>query len=390
MRGEDPAAIRIIDLTPTKRTEAIEANIDFVKTDVTDDDAVSKAFKKPWPKHVESLPLTVFHCVAYIRAADRHSAFVPLYQKVNIIGTKNVLEAAQAAGASCFIATSSASNAARVPSFWPAPWTRWSKDIYQLLPNAEPASLDAPLSSFVGCYSWSKAQAEKLVRSANNPEANFYTGCLRPAHAIYGHGVENPSSITWDYLRRGGSPTWIAGVVSNFVNAQNVSIGHLAYENAILNKTNPGGKAYCVTDPNPPLQYSHLYETLITCAHPLTPISFKPVPHIMMLLISYMVEAYVLLRHYYLPFLPPVDGDLTFLQPATFQLCTVNLVFTDTDAQKEIGYRAPIDSKEGFALAVVDWNKKIEENARKKIDAGEGGDVLIQEENGVPKAPNVH
>ena len=361
MRGEDPAAIRIIDLSPPTREEVARLGIDYVKTDISNAQAVDAAFEKPWPKHVESLPLTVFHTIAYINAADRNPIFLPPYIKVNIEGTKNILHAAQKAGATCLIATSSASIALRPPAYFPWPWQRWPRDIYQYLPNAEPNRLDAPLASFGSCYAWSKAQAEMLVRSANTP--SLLTGAIRPGHAIYGDGVENPSSVTWDYLRRGGNPTWISRVVAHFVYAQNVSIGHLAFEDALLKSDGAekvGGKAYCVTDPNPPIVYGELYRALTTLAHPSTTPAFPNVPHILMLLLSYILETYRIVRAAYFGFLPPLSGDIAMLQPATFNMCTLHIVYSDERAREEIGYRAPITTLEGFARAVKAWNDGVE------------------------------
>lgn len=360
MRGEDAAAIRILDKSPSTRKEAIDANIDFVLTDVSDKDAVGRAFAKAWPEHVQTRPLTVFHTVAYIKANERTSDFLPPYVKVNILGTKNVLSTARAAGASCFIATSSASVAMKPPAYFPPPWQLLPTGVIQTCPNAEPKTLDAPLDLYGCCYAWSKAQAEKAVHEANDPTAGFLTGAIRPGHAIYGHGVENPSSLTWDYLRRGGSPSWMHNVVAHFVCAQNVSIGHLAYEDALLQRGHSGGRGYCVTDPNPPITYASLYDTLDEVAHPATPVKFTPFNPIIMLLLAYVVEAYVLLQHRYLGFLPKLTGDLVFLQPAVFNMSTLHLLYTDDAARRDIGYRAPINTLEGFSLAVADWNAKVE------------------------------
>lgn len=390
VRGEDPAAIRIIDLSPPRRKEVLENNIEFINTDISDSKAVSHAFNAQWPSKVKSLPLTVFHCVAYINPSDRYADFLPIYEKVNIYGTENVLKAAQAAGASCLVATSSASVGLKPPTYFPWPWQRWPKNIWQFVPNAEPATLDGPLESYGSCYAWSKARAEKLVREANDPKAGFSTGCLRPGHAIYGHGLETSSSISWDYLRRGGSPTWITHVVTQFVHCANCSIGHLAMENALINKTNPGGKAYCVTDPNPPILYGQLYRALETLAHPLTPIAFLRIPHVALLLPAYAIEAYRLLQHRYLSFLPKIIGDVAMVQPGVWNMCTLHIVYTDTAAQEEIGYRAPFTTLEGLALSVLEWNRNVEEKAKSKIDQGKGEEVTVQGASTVPKAPNVH
>lgn len=120
-----------------------------------------------------------------------------------------VLAAAKSAGCSILIATSSSSVSMRPRSFFALPWGKFPKDGFQVCNDLSMESLDRPLSDFFGCYAYSKARAEKLVREADDPENGFRTGVIRPGHAIYGHGDENPMSLTWDYLRRGGSPTWL-------------------------------------------------------------------------------------------------------------------------------------------------------------------------------------
>lgn len=380
MRGENPQAIRILDITPTKRPEAAE--IPYVKTDVTDSESIKAAFTQSWPNEVKDLPLTVFHCVAYIRVTSRKADFLPFFTKINTKGTQNVLEAAQSVGASVFISTSSGSIAEKAPSFFPWPWQRWPRDIFQFMPNAEPLSLDLPLSKWTSCYAYSKALAEDLVLKANTP--NLRTGTIRPAHAVYGHGVDNSSSLSWDYLRRGGAPSWIWSCVGNFVNAQNVSIAHLCYENALLNKGHAGGKGCCATDPNPPITFRHLYNTLQTLAHPLTPVKFTKTPHVTILLFAYCVEAYELMRVRYLNFLPAVQGDLAMIQPTMFQTACLHLVATDTKAREEIGYKAPISTRDGLAWAVLDWNEKVEANSKRKLEQGKGGEVYVQQGSSMP------
>lgn len=357
MRGENPDAIRIVDMNPPTRKDTID-KVDYVKADVSDVNTVKSAFQKTWPKSTTALPLTVFHCVAYINVRDRHPDMLAPYLKVIVQGTENVLETARQSGATCFITTSSASVALRPPSYFPYPWQRWPKDIYQLVPNADVSSYSSPLEEFAGCYAWTKMKAEDIVLKANSPA--FLTGTIRPGHAIYGHGANNPSSFTYDYLRRGGSPSWIAYLSANFVNAQNVSIGHLAYEDAVLKKGHPGGKGYCVTDPDPPIVYREVYKLMEVLAHPSTPLTFKYISFVILLLMSYPIEQYLLLRHRRLSWLPALPEEMTYLQPALFNCCTLHIVYTDTAAQEEVNYRAPIHSLEGFALAVLDWNDEVE------------------------------
>lgn len=71
MRGEDPRAIRIVDLVPNIRPDVVAAKVAFHKTDVSDPKSVAAAFDAPWDASVKSLPLTVFHTVAMINPGVR-------------------------------------------------------------------------------------------------------------------------------------------------------------------------------------------------------------------------------------------------------------------------------------------------------------------------------
>lgn len=364
MRGEDPKAIRIVDLVPNIRPPVMAAHVPFFKTDVSKPESVAAAFDAPWDPRVASLPLTVFHTVAMINPSDRKARFLGPLIKVNIEGTRNVLAAAQKAGASCFIATSSGSVGAGVPTYFPIPFTT-GKDIYQFRENADPpVSLGAPLEEFPICYTWTKAQAEKLVREATSDRCP--TGIIRPTNGVYGSGIEQSSSLTWDYLRRGGGPTWLKEVVGPFVASQNVSIGHLAMEKALLEKK-PGvaGSGYCLTDPNPPIRYGDLYLALSTLAHPSTPVNFPTVPFILMYLLSLLVEQYKILRLDFFPSLPPLTGDFAYLLPGVFKVCTTHMVFPGTKAEKELGYRGAYTTLDGVCEVMVEWNQKAEAKANK-------------------------
>ena len=206
MRGENPAAIRIADLQAPRRELAVKHKIQFLKADVTDPSSVKDVFNSPWPAKIANAPLTVLHTVAYIHAGYGKADFLDKYIRVNVEGTRNVLEAAKSAGCDIFIATSSASIGIKPSNFLFPPWQKYPKHHLQVSENADPPSLDK-LENFAGCYAYSKALAEKLVTDADNKKGGFRTGAIRPGHAIYGHGDQNPSAVVYDYLRRGGLHT---------------------------------------------------------------------------------------------------------------------------------------------------------------------------------------
>ncbi|KAL4949775.1 hypothetical protein BDW69DRAFT_69216 [Aspergillus filifer] len=373
-RGENPAAIRALDLQPP-RGDILDQGVVFVKTDITDEAGVQSAFSQPWHGSVADLSLTVFHNAAVIRPAERHEIFLPFCRKVNVGGTENVLNAAKKAGASCFVSTSSGSVCMRRPDFWVAPWTKTPKNIVQVLSDATEPPKEH--DQFFGCYAISKFEAETVVRGADDPKSNFRTGCIRPANGVYGVGSETSATLISMYLRMGGGPTWLPHVIQNFVNAENVSIAHLAYEQRLIEHTaspdtlpNIGGQSFIVTDPNPAITFSDIYLALTTLAT--TPIRFPYVPPVPMYILSYLVEWYVLFRHFYAPFLPAVTGDLNRLQPSVFSISNPHLIIDDSRARESaekggLGYNPPLTTLNGVCKEVVHWNRLAAEKGAEVV-----------------------
>ncbi|KAL4751872.1 hypothetical protein BDW72DRAFT_82436 [Aspergillus terricola var. indicus] len=373
-RGENPAAIRALDLQPPRR-ELLNLGVTFVKTDIVNEAAVQSAFSQPWPSAVADLSLTVFHNAAMIRPADRHKAFLPLVRKVNVGGTINVLNAAKAAGASCFISTSSGSVCMRRPTFWIPPWTKTPRHAVQVL--SDETKLPKEHDEFFGTYPISKLEAETLVRAADDLKTNFRTGCIRPANGISGVGSESSATIIGLYLKMGGGPTWLHPIIQNIVNAENVSIAHLLYERRLIEHTaspsilpNLGGDAFVVTDPNPAISFGDLYLLMTTLAT--TPVRFPYVPPVFMLILSHFVEWYVLLRLFYFPWLPEVTSDLRRLQPAVFAISNPHVIVDDGRARKApqdggLGYNPPLTSLDGACKELVHWNQLAAENGAAAI-----------------------
>lgn len=382
-RGEDPTALRILDLlSPTQ--DILDQGVDYIKTDITDSQAVTTAFSKPWPTPVTTLPLTVFHTAAIIRPQDRLEMFLPLCSKVNIDGTVNILSAAKKANASILISTSSGSITLHKPSFWIPPWSKYPGQIVQVI-NDE-STLPPTHDQFFGNYAVTKAEAERLVRAADDRTSNFRTGCIRPANGIYGIGSDASMSITGVYLRNGGSPTWVEPVIQSFVNAENVSVAHLLYEKCLLDQSEPGsslpdigGQAFVVTDPNPAISFSDIYTLLGTLSA--TPVSFPVIQPVVLLLFSYLVEMYAVLQHKYLFWLlPGLTGGLAQMQPSLFAISDVFCFADDGRARRRpvdggLGFNPPITTLEGMCKQLVDWNRRVEN--RKDGVGGKGVEVGV-------------
>ncbi|KAE8146485.1 hypothetical protein BDV25DRAFT_162347 [Aspergillus avenaceus] len=362
MRGESPSAIRILDLRAPKQ-DILSKGVAYILTDITSEQAVQDAFTHPWPEDVANLPLTVFHNAAVIRPGDRLKAFLPLCRGVNVNGAVNVLNAAKKAGASCFIATSSGSVCLRRFPLWFAPWTA-PKHMVQVVHDE--VKLPEQHDDFFGNYAVVKAEAEHIIRSADDTSTNFRTGCIRPVNGIYGIG-DTTASVTGNYMKSQGSPSWTYNVIHSFVNAENVSIAHLLYEQRLLEhpttkRPDIGGQAFAVTDPNPPVQFDDIYRLLCTVVQ--TPMAFPHVPIIPFVLLSYLIEAYSFLQYVYLPRLPRITGDLATLQPGLFAIANAHVIGDDSRARQTpeeggLGFVAPITTLEGMCKEIRAWNDSV-------------------------------
>lgn len=166
--------------------------------------------------------------------------------------------------------------------------------------------------------------------------------------------------------------SWVRPIIQSFVNAENVSIAHLLYEQRLLEQSQPnpplpniGGQAFVVTDPNPAIAFSDIYMLLTTFSK--TPLSFPTLPPAPMLLLSYFIEFYAYIQYRFLSWLlPELSKDLSQLQPALFAVSDVHCFADDSRARLEpqlggLGYQAPITTLEGMCKQLVDWNRRAEE-----------------------------
>ncbi|KAH7174704.1 uncharacterized protein B0J16DRAFT_388529 [Fusarium flagelliforme] len=361
-RGTPPKSIRIVDIRETERNDmqtGLAVQVDFIQTDITSTAAVNQAFTKPWGPEIAHLPLTVFHTAAIIVPSARSKHLYTFSEAVNVQGTKNVLAAARAASASVFSSTSSASISIRPVQPFVSPWVSEPRNFWQALDVADFYKPLRKHEDYFGNYPASKATAERLVCGAN--EGSFRTGCIRPANGVYGNPTDNPVG---GLLARSIQPTWISHVVQNFAHGANVAVAHLHHE-AVLAEEDcaQAGRPFVITDIGPPITFGDTY----TAVRLLSVHSFRPMvlPPIFMLLLSIVVEWYILLP-YQFPILrrilPDLEGDINKLQPGLFSICT-HLIASDAEAKKPVsegglGYEGIVTSLDGIVMEIIEWNKE--------------------------------
>ncbi|KAM5355740.1 hypothetical protein ACJ41O_002386 [Fusarium nematophilum] len=384
--GTPPDAIRIVDVRAPKGhldpAAGGTTQPGFIATDITSMASVDGAFSAPWPASVSGLPLTVFHAAAVIRPAERSLLLYHRCARVNVSGTANVVAAARSAAAGVLIATSSSTVAAR-----PVPWLRWSiftgsddddgpPGFVQVLTEDD---FDSPLREAHADYSTnymrSKAEAERLVCAADEPEAveaaassagtrtrpPLRTAAVRPGNNVYGG---RDDIVLGRILADGHAFTFSAPWAQHWVSAGNAALAHLQCEAALLgpHASRVAGRPYLARDAGPPLRFDDMYS--IVAVSSVTGLVVGYPPPVVLLLLAYAIEAYIVLLNRF-PWLQRAlaepRGPVSMLQPATFS-SAVSLILDDSLAKKSpadggIGYQPACTSVEGMCAQVAQWNE---------------------------------
>uniref|UniRef100_A0A8B9H086 Sterol-4-alpha-carboxylate 3-dehydrogenase, decarboxylating n=3 Tax=Astyanax mexicanus TaxID=7994 RepID=A0A8B9H086_ASTMX len=172
----------------------------------------------------------VFHCASPAPSSDDQA----LFQRVNVEGTRTVIQACQEAGVQKLVLTSSASVVFEGTDI---------KNGEEDLPYAKKP---------IDYYTQTKIQQEKLVLQACNKEKGFLTVAIRP-HGIFGPRDPQLVPILVDTARR-GKMKFIIGDGSNLVDftfVENVVHGHVLAAEYLKPDSPLCGKAYHITNDEP-------------------------------------------------------------------------------------------------------------------------------------------
>lgn len=279
----------------------------FLRTDITDPASVRAA--------IEGADV-VFHNASAVHTRQGH---VELVRKVNVDGTRHVIDACRAAGVRRLVYVSSGSVVYE------------GRDIE----NGD-ESLPYPTASQAP-YADSKIEAEKLVLAANDPQ--LATIALRP-HVVFGphDGRFLPALIA--HAKSGrlrvqvGRGTWLSDYtyVDNLVDALLLAADRLAPASAI------SGKAYFITNGEPMPFWDFVRRVIDRLRLP--PIRYA-VPHQLVYGIAAMKEAFETLRG---GEVMPEDGLTRF---AIRYMCTHHY-FSIERARRELGYVPRVSVAEGI------------------------------------------
>lgn len=175
-RGE--TTIRILDIVPPEPKLLDSQVVTFVKTDITSRASVEAGLLTPFPA-TGSPPSVTYHCAATIRFWERASYTYHESYRINVEGTRNVVEVAKTLPHkdTILIYTCSSDVVLPRPRFMRLgeDYTHWPYNTV-VISDADPPKSDSHRS--ISCYARSKTEGEKLVLKANTE--GLRTGSLRP------------------------------------------------------------------------------------------------------------------------------------------------------------------------------------------------------------------
>ncbi|TFK67346.1 NAD(P)-binding protein [Pluteus cervinus] len=365
LRGE--TYIRILDIQLPRATDLIEnPSVTFVKTDITEISSIHAALTQPFPNTNKKVEV-IYHTAAAIRFWDRLGYTWPATYRVNVLGTRNVVEVAKQlqseAGTKANISliyTSSIDAAQASVKF-----SRLSWGPKVLL--RDPSDLITPETSD-RCYQRSKLEAEAIVKSADCAagKGTIRAGIVRPGCALMGPN----DFVTTRVLNTPVLPTFDDNWSATNVCVWDVAAGHLLLEEALQKKhAEVGGKYFLVTGDELPWSCENVRKVLIYFSK--RPIKTAPVSILAIFIFAHLIEAFLFLRYHFLlpiyfvlfggkkkPSLSPKWlGSAVYLQPAMLKYLQ-DVIVDDSRARKVLGYKPQWETLQYLKWAVDETLKR--------------------------------
>ncbi|XP_071710720.1 3beta-hydroxysteroid-dehydrogenase/decarboxylase-like [Rutidosis leptorrhynchoides] len=324
-------SVRIADLGPDIKLETHEekgnlgqalrlGRAQYVSMDLRDKSQVNKACEGAE---------VVFHMAAPDSSINNYK----LHHSVNVLGTKNVIEACTKYNVKRLIYTSS-----------PSVVFDGIHGIY----NGE-ESMPYP-SKHNDSYSETKAEGEALVIKANGVNG-LLTCCIRPS-SIFGPGDKLlvPSLVA---AARAGKSKFIIGDGTNmydFTYVENVAHAHVCAERALASdgsaSKKAAGEAYFITNMEPIKFWEFMSLILVGLGYERPKIK---IPATVMMPIAHMVE-----RVYKI--LGPYGMKVPQLTPSRIRLLTCTRTFNSAKANDRLGYSPIVPLQEGLKRTIESYS----------------------------------
>lgn len=301
-RGDE---VRVVDIAEPK-----DGKGEFVRADITDAQAIRDALEGAD---------SVFHNASLVHTKQNKADFV---WKVNLDGTRHVLEACQEHGIGKMIYVSSGSVVYEGEDI---------EDGDESLPYA---------TKQLAPYAASKVEAEKLAL-ASNGERGVSTVALRP-HVIFGPHDTRFLPAVLEHAKSGrlryqvGLGTWL----SDYTYVQNLVDALLAADERLTPDSPVAGNAYFITNGEPMPFWDFVRQVLDRLGLP--PLRGK-IPHQIVYAIAAVKEGIDTLRG---GTISPEDGLTRF---AIKYLCTHHY-FSIDKARRDLGYDPKVSIADGIEL----------------------------------------
>jgi hypothetical protein len=252
----------------------------------------------------------VIHCAAYVEAWGTFDQ----YWRANVDGTTQLLEAAKAAGASRFIHIGTEAALFR---------GQHMRDIDEKTPYPKSTPF---------YYSRTKAEAERRVLAANDPQAGFQTISIRP-RMVWGPGDQTVLPEALAMIERGAF-AWIDGGARR---TSTTHVDNLVHGVMLLLDKGRGGESYFVTD-DEIVSYRDFLGRLIATQGVATP--DRSLPGFVLRGAAYALET--IWRTFGLKSAPPITR---FAVALISRDCTIKI----DKAKNELGYAPVISVDDGMA-----------------------------------------
>lgn len=304
-------AVAVFDIRQTYELPGVS----FHQGDLCDKHALLAAFKDV---------SIVFHCASPAPGSDNRA----LFQRVNIDGTRTVIQACHEAGVQKLILTSSASVVFEGTDI---------KNGKEDLPYAKKP---------IDYYTETKIQQEKLVLEACNKEKGFLTVGIRP-HGIFGPRDPQLVPILVDTARR-GKMKFIIGDGCNLVDftyVENVVHGHILAAEHLKVDSPLCAQAYHITNDEPVPFWDFMSQILVGLGYS------APRYHL-----PYMLVYGIALLLWLISFIlrPLVHFKPTFT-PMRVALAGTHHYYSCARAKRDMGYQPVVSLKQAIARTVESY-----------------------------------
>ncbi|KAK7141768.1 hypothetical protein R3I93_015806 [Phoxinus phoxinus] len=289
--------------------------VTFHQGDLCDKQALLSALK--------DVPI-VFHCASPAPGSDDRA----LFQRVNIDGTRTVIQACLEAGVQKLILTSSASVVFEGTDI---------KNGKEDLPYAKKP---------IDYYTATKIQQEKLVLEACSKEKGFLTVAIRP-HGIFGPRDPQLVPILVDSARR-GKMKFIIGDGSNLVDftyVENVVHGHILAAEHLKAESPLCAQAYHITNDEPVRFWDFMSQVLVGLGYSAPRLHL---PYALVYGLSLLLWLIALVLR------PLVHIKPTFT-PMRVALAGTHHFYSCARAKQDLGYRPPVSLQEAIARTVESY-----------------------------------